>query len=222
MERGSEVCDPPWVDLLPDVLARIFKKPSFQEILTVVPAVCKSWRKVVLQTDCWQEIDIKEWCHCSTPEAVQRMVEMLVKRSRGSMQKLFAFELANEENFALISTYSHNLQVFCIPDGQVTDAIVTQIAPKLVNLTYLGISYCKKMAAEDNPRGVVSAGPPINNISACKRLPRVWNSIPAGYFAGVKQYSRGVFGRGVISHGVVSLAAVFLFSRQPFLFTGCL
>ena len=55
------------------------------------------------------------------------------------------FELANEENFALISNYSHNLEVLRIPRGQVTDSIVTQIVPKLVNLAYLDISYCNKI-----------------------------------------------------------------------------
>ncbi|GLJ48749.1 hypothetical protein SUGI_1028030 [Cryptomeria japonica] len=138
-------CDRPWEELIPDALALIFKKMSFQEILTVVPAVCKSWRKVVLQPDCWQEIDIEDWCRRCTPEAMERMVKMLVHRSRGSMRKLSVFGLTNDPIFDFITSYAHNLEVLRIPMSEVTDTIAMQVAPRLATVTYLDISWCEKM-----------------------------------------------------------------------------
>ncbi|XP_057872790.1 F-box protein FBW2 [Cryptomeria japonica] len=140
-------CDRPWEELIPDALALIFKKMSFQEILTVVPAVCKSWRKVVLQPDCWQEIDIEDWCRRCTPEAMERMVKMLVHRSRGSMRKLSVFGLTNDPIFDFITSYANSLQALRMPMSEVTDSIATQVAPKLANLTYLDISCCEKMTS---------------------------------------------------------------------------
>ena len=39
----------PWEELIPDALTLIFKKIPFQEILTVIPRVCKSCKGSELQ-----------------------------------------------------------------------------------------------------------------------------------------------------------------------------
>ncbi|CAL9753171.1 unnamed protein product, partial [Musa acuminata subsp. burmannicoides] len=59
MAEGSEVRA--WEELIPDALSLIFRNLSLQEILTVIPRVCKSWERVVSGPYCWQEIDIEEW-----------------------------------------------------------------------------------------------------------------------------------------------------------------
>ncbi|GLT71186.1 hypothetical protein SLA2020_432200 [Shorea laevis] len=56
MEEGSDYR--PWAELIPDTLGLIFSNLSLQEILTVIPRVCKSWGKVVTGPYCWQAIDI--------------------------------------------------------------------------------------------------------------------------------------------------------------------
>lgn len=147
MEDNRGECDRAWGELLPDVLSLVFQKTSLQEILTVVPAVCKSWRMVVLRPNFRQDIDIEEWCRRSKRNNVERMVEMLVMRSQGSMRKLSVSGLSTDNILTSIASYSDNLQVLRIPSSRVSDSIVTQVAPKLANLTYLDISYCEKMTA---------------------------------------------------------------------------
>ena len=93
----------PWEELIPDALTLIFKKIPFQEILTVIPRVCKSWKKVASQPNCWQEINIEDWCRRCKPENTDRMVRMLVSRSRGSMRKLEVSGLRNDTIFAFIA-----------------------------------------------------------------------------------------------------------------------
>lgn len=43
-----------WADMLPEALAAIFSRLLFEELLNVVPQVCKSWRKAALDPACWQ------------------------------------------------------------------------------------------------------------------------------------------------------------------------
>eukprot|EP00253_Pinus_taeda_P017417 PITA_17417 len=137
----------PWEELIPDALTLIFKKIPFQEILTVIPRVCKSWRKVAIQPDCWQEINIEDWCRRCKPENTDRMVRMLVSRSRGSMRKLEVSGLRNDTIFAFIARHAHSLQILRIPMSDVTDTVTIQVAPKLATITHLDISCCKKMTS---------------------------------------------------------------------------
>ncbi|KAE8694068.1 EPIDERMAL PATTERNING FACTOR-like protein 1-like [Hibiscus syriacus] len=56
-----------WNELIPDALGLIFKNLSLQEILTIVPRVCKSWRRTVTRPYCWRDIDIEQLSHqCRT------------------------------------------------------------------------------------------------------------------------------------------------------------
>ena len=101
MEEG---CDfRPWDELIPDTLGLIFRNLSLLEILTVVPGVCKSWRKAVMGPYCWQEIDIEEWSqHCS-PENIDQMLQLLITRSCGSFRKLCVSGISNDLSFAYIA-----------------------------------------------------------------------------------------------------------------------
>jgi hypothetical protein len=93
----------PWDELIPDALGLIFSNLSLQEKLTVIPRVCKSWGKVVMGPYCWQEIDIEEWSKRCQPEHLDRMLPMLITRSRGSLRKLCVSGLHSEEIFTFIA-----------------------------------------------------------------------------------------------------------------------
>uniref|UniRef100_A0A453PMK3 F-box domain-containing protein n=1 Tax=Aegilops tauschii subsp. strangulata TaxID=200361 RepID=A0A453PMK3_AEGTS len=71
-----------WEELLPDALELVFRNLPLQEVLTVVPRVCKSWGRVVAGPYCWQEIDIEEWSQQrqSRPDQLVRMLDLLVRR----------------------------------------------------------------------------------------------------------------------------------------------
>ncbi|GKV41136.1 hypothetical protein SLEP1_g48707 [Rubroshorea leprosula] len=92
-----------WDELIPDALGLIFRSLSLQEVLTVIPRVCKSWNKVVSGPYCWQDIDIEEWSsYCRQPEKIGRMLEMLIRRSSGSIRKLCISRLQKDTDFSLI------------------------------------------------------------------------------------------------------------------------
>lgn len=100
MEETNSGC---WEDLLPDALGLIFNTLSLQERLTVIPLVCKSWKKAVTGPYCWQEIDIEEWSNRSDPANVDKMLQMLITRSSGSLRKLCVSGLVSEPSFYFIA-----------------------------------------------------------------------------------------------------------------------
>ncbi|XP_038997648.1 F-box protein FBW2-like isoform X3 [Hibiscus syriacus] len=99
-EDGEFRC---WDELLPDALGLIFKNLPLQEILTVIPRVCKSWRRAVSGSYCWQDIDIEQWSQQCRPEILDRMLQMLITRSSGSLRKLCVTGLPNGQSFSLIA-----------------------------------------------------------------------------------------------------------------------
>lgn len=92
-----------WDDLIPDALGLIFKHLPIQEILTVVPRVCKSWGRTVSGPYCWQEIDIEQWSRHRQPETLHRMLQMLMTRSSGVLRKLSISGLPNDHSLSLIA-----------------------------------------------------------------------------------------------------------------------
>ncbi|KAF8404627.1 hypothetical protein HHK36_009515 [Tetracentron sinense] len=145
MEGGELRC---WDELIPDALGQIFSNLSLQEILTVIPRVCKSWGKAVMGPYCWQEIDIEEWSlHCQ-PEHLDRMLQMLIMRSCGSHHKLCVSGLPNDLVFSFISDHAGSLQTLRLPRSEISDSIVEQVAWKLCTITFLDVSHCGKMGAQ--------------------------------------------------------------------------
>ncbi|XAR62143.1 hypothetical protein NMG60_11016779 [Bertholletia excelsa] len=136
-----------WDELIPDALGIIFRNLSLQEILTVVPRVCKSWRKVVKGPYCWQEIDVEEWSNRSEPESIDRMVRMLITRSSGSMRKLCVSELRNDLTFSFIAEHAGPLRTLRLPRSDISDTIVEQVASNLSAITFLDLSYCGRLGA---------------------------------------------------------------------------
>lgn len=101
MEEDSDFRQ--WDELIPDALGLIFSKLSLQEILTVIPRVCKSWAKVVIGPYCWQEIDIEEWSNRCRPHLLDRMLRMLITRSSGSLRKLTVRGVPDDLLFSFIA-----------------------------------------------------------------------------------------------------------------------
>lgn len=101
MEGESDIRH--WDDLIPDALGLIFRNLSLKEVLTVIPRVCKSWGKAVAGPYCWQEIDIEEWSNGREPDQLDRMLQLLITRSAGSLRKLCVSGLYNSTMFTLIA-----------------------------------------------------------------------------------------------------------------------
>ena len=92
-----------WAELIPDALGVIFTNLSLQERVTVIPRVCKSWANAVTGPYCWQEIDIKDWSNRCQPDQLDRLLEMLITRSSGSLRKLSVSGLQTESIFTFIA-----------------------------------------------------------------------------------------------------------------------
>ncbi|XP_044478469.1 F-box protein FBW2-like isoform X1 [Mangifera indica] len=136
-----------WDELIPDALGLIFKHLSLQEVLTVIPRVCKSWGKAVTGPYCWQEIDIEEWSNRCQPEHLDRMLQMLITRSSGSLRKLCVSGLHNDMMFTFIAENAGSLQTLRLPRSEMSDSVAEQIAGRLSAITFLDLSYCNKIGA---------------------------------------------------------------------------
>ncbi|CAI0447856.1 unnamed protein product [Linum tenue] len=145
MEEGSDYR--PWDELIPDALGLIFSKLCLRDILTVVPMVCKSWSRAVLGPYCWQEVDIEEWSEVCLPEQLDRMLQMLITRSSGSLRKLSVTRLRNDEMFPFLADHAGSLQTLKLPRSAISGSIIEQMSGKLSNLTFLDLSYCSKIDA---------------------------------------------------------------------------
>ncbi|XP_022766394.1 F-box protein FBW2-like [Durio zibethinus] len=137
----------PWDELIPDALGIIFSNLSLQEVLTVIPCVCKSWRKAVTGPYCWQEIDIEEWSNRCEPKHLDQMLQMLITRSSGSLRKLCVSGLQNDTIFSFITENAGSLRALRLPRSEISDSIVEQTAGRLSTITFLDLSYCRKIGA---------------------------------------------------------------------------
>ncbi|OMO56114.1 hypothetical protein CCACVL1_26739 [Corchorus capsularis] len=136
-----------WDELIPDALALIFKNLSLQEILTIIPGVCKSWRKAVTGPYCWQDIDIEQWSQHCRPETLDRMLQMLINRSSGSLRKLCVTGLPNDRSFSFIADNAKSLQTLRLPRSEISDSVVEEVAGRLSSVTFLDVSYCRNIGA---------------------------------------------------------------------------
>ncbi|KAK9670436.1 hypothetical protein RND81_13G202000 [Saponaria officinalis] len=137
----------PWDELMPDTLGLIFKNLPLDEILNVVPSVCKSWANAVRGPYCWQEIDISHWSRFRRPESLDRMLILLIGRSCGSLRKICVYGLGTELGLSVIGDNAENLWNLRLPGSEISNSMVEQVAGKLSNLTFLDLSYCTKIGA---------------------------------------------------------------------------
>ncbi|CAK9322087.1 unnamed protein product [Citrullus colocynthis] len=136
-----------WDELFPDALGLIFRNLSLQEILVVIPRVCKSWRKTVLGPYCWQEIDIMDWSVLRDPDSVNKMLQLLMSRSSGYLRKLCISCLPNDSSLSLIAEHGKALHTLRVPRSEITNSIVEQVAERLSAVTFLDLSFCKNIGA---------------------------------------------------------------------------
>ncbi|KMZ56342.1 F-box protein-like [Zostera marina] len=154
-----------WEEMIPDALELIFKSLSLQEILTVIPGVCKSWKKAVTGPYCWQEINIDEWSQ-RNPQYIDQMIHMLITRSSGFLHKLCVSNLPNDHIFSFIADHAASLHTLELQRSEISNNIVEQVAGKFSNLTFLDISYCGKIGSS----GIEAFGKNCRSLFVLKRV----------------------------------------------------
>ncbi|KAH9621170.1 hypothetical protein KSS87_019563 [Heliosperma pusillum] len=137
----------PWDELMPDTLGLIFKSLPLDEILNVVPSVCKSWANAVRGPYCWQEIDIEQWSRYRRPESLDRMLILLIGRSSGCLRKFCVYGLGTQLGLSMIGDNANNLWNLRLPGSEIRNYMVEQVAGKFSGLTFLDLSYSTKIGA---------------------------------------------------------------------------
>ncbi|KAJ4869549.1 F-box protein FBW2 [Raphanus sativus] len=138
-----------WDELIPDALGLIFSHLPLQEVLTVVPRVCKAWNRTVTGPYFWQEIDIELWSNrYHQSDHLDRMLQMLINRSSGSLRKLSVTGLQNDSIFSFIAQHAGSLKTLKVPRSCLSNSGVVNVAEKLSSLTFLDFSYCCKVGPE--------------------------------------------------------------------------
>ncbi|KAL3818920.1 hypothetical protein ACJIZ3_004825 [Penstemon smallii] len=168
MEEGCDFRK--WDELIPDALALIFKNLSLREVLTVVPRVCKSWKRAVMGPYCWQEIDIEEWSKNCKPEIVDQMLRLLITRSSGSLRKLAVSGVNSDQTIFFIANHAQSLRTLRLPRSEINDTIMEKAASMLSSITFLDLSYCINIGAQS----LEAIG---NNLKSLTTLRRVMHPL---------------------------------------------
>eukprot|EP00249_Psilotum_nudum_P022012 c28339_g1_i1 orf=1284-2198(+) len=135
-----------WADMLPDALAKIFTRLGLEDLLTIIPRVCQSWRRVSQDSLCWQIIDLDEWARGRNADITERLIRTLVNRSCGRLREFSISGLRSDAILSFIAQSGELLQVLRIPYSGVTDDCICQIASKLPCITSLDISGCSSLS----------------------------------------------------------------------------
>ncbi|KAK4795894.1 hypothetical protein SAY86_028220 [Trapa natans] len=77
------------------------------------------------------------------------MLQMLIKRSGGSLRKLtvFGLGLKNNDIFSFIAENAGSLETLRLPCSEISDLVIEQTAWRLSMVTFLDLSYCNKIGA---------------------------------------------------------------------------
>lgn len=164
----------PWDELIPDALGLILKNLNLQEVLQVVPRVCKSWYKVVEgPCCCWQRIDIDDWRfrYAWSSKTVDRMLRMLVSRSSGSLRELNVSSITDDQ-MLVIAEHAGSLETLTIRRSSISCSMFEHVASKLSSLTTLDLSY----GCEISARALEAIGTNCKALSSltCNALP-IWS-----------------------------------------------
>ncbi|KAJ7531896.1 hypothetical protein O6H91_14G063500 [Diphasiastrum complanatum] len=131
-----------WTEMLPEALAQIFTLLPLKDIMVTIPLVCKAWKRVAGDAVCWQVVDLSEWSKQHSSHDINRMIELVIDRSRGCLKKLCVANLEDEIAFAKIASSGDCLQTLCIPFSKISAACIQAAASQFHAITYLDISEC--------------------------------------------------------------------------------
>ncbi|PIA25248.1 hypothetical protein AQUCO_12100005v1 [Aquilegia coerulea] len=139
-----------WEDINPEILGGLIfiKIKPVDELIRVIPFVCKTWNEVINGPYCWNDIDIQQWCRrCHDIDRIDNAVRKLIPRSIGVLRSLSVYMLSNAA-FAFLVNCERCLKVLQMPMSEVTDRMVEKHAESLKMLTTLDISNCNKITCK--------------------------------------------------------------------------
>ncbi|KAK1401097.1 F-box protein FBW2 [Heracleum sosnowskyi] len=136
-----------WESIPEEMLVLVVVKIPVDEMMRVVPLVCKAWWGVVSSPHCWKNINLSQWSFGKQrSKQVDVAVKKLVGYSKSSFQMLSASRLGNS-GFAFAANRAKCLKILTMPGSNVTDQMVMRHAESLANLTHLDVSHCLKLSS---------------------------------------------------------------------------
>lgn len=135
-------CGSSWADMVPDVLANIFCRLSLEQLLLVIPCVCKPWKRASQDPLCWEIIDLHTYSLCRLLSKSHRLMMMLVERSCGRLREFTFPFLKRDDCFELLTRSAPLLQKLHIPNSYTEDGWAIRTAPLMLHITDLDVSMC--------------------------------------------------------------------------------
>ncbi|MFS7988242.1 putative leucine-rich repeat domain superfamily, F-box-like domain superfamily [Helianthus anomalus] len=158
-----------WDGLNPEILGLIFVRIPIEEMVSIVPLVCKGWMEVVYGPYCWSEVDLEAWCRRrNDSHAVDMVVKKVVRRSKFRVQRLCVYGMG-EKGWFHVAYCGNFLKVLQMPMTDITDKLVSKHIKPLPNLTVLDVSHCVNITSE----GLKTFG------HQCKSLLHLKRNMPA-------------------------------------------
>ncbi|KAL8154955.1 hypothetical protein AgCh_000357 [Apium graveolens] len=154
-----------WESIPGEMLVMVVVKMPVDEMMRVVPLVCKAWWGVVSSPDCWKNINLLQWSlGKQRSKQVDVAVKKLVAYSNSSFQMLSASRIGNA-GFAFAANHAKCLKILTMPGSNVTDQMVIRHAESLANLTLLDVSHCSNISS----KGLEAFGKHCKSLIGLKR-----------------------------------------------------
>ncbi|KAL1802661.1 hypothetical protein ACET3Z_031308 [Daucus carota] len=154
-----------WEKLPEELLVMVVEKIPVDEMMRVVPLVCKAWWAVLSGPHCWKNIDLLDWSVAKKrSKQVDVAVKKLVRYSKSSFQMLSAFRLGSA-GFAFAANRAKCLKILIMRGSNVTDQMVIRHAESLSNLTHLDVSFCLNISS----KGLEAFGKHCKSLIQLKR-----------------------------------------------------
>ncbi|KAG6551317.1 hypothetical protein Mapa_007103 [Marchantia paleacea] len=155
---STSVPDPDWSILLDEALAEIFQRLPLPERLQVVPMVCKNWKKVACDPTSWRVIDMVPWiqqkmdAECmweyDCEPVVDRLVKILVDRSRGLLRELRTMYVSDDA-IEYMADRCPLLEVLTMQSSLgVTNKSALKLATMSPKLRHLDVSDCYNISKQ--------------------------------------------------------------------------
>lgn len=142
------------------LLAQVFKWLPFEERLTTVPLVCKSWRSASFDPSCWRVVDMNGWFkkrvdddfmwefEFDCEDEMEFYIKKVVDRSCGQITELQTMH-CSDGAVEYLAERCPNLTVLSIQDSPyVTSQAVKKLAESCKKLERLDLSDCYSIGNE--------------------------------------------------------------------------
>ncbi|CAM6084155.1 unnamed protein product [Calypogeia fissa] len=142
------------------LLAEIFKRLPFEERLTIVPLVCKTWRDASHDPTCWRNVDMNGWFKHRAEEdfmwefefecedEMEFYIKKVVDRSCGQLTELQTMH-CSDSAIEYLAEKSPNLTDLSIRDSPyATEHAVKKLAENCKKLQKLDLSDCYNVGNE--------------------------------------------------------------------------